>query len=145
MVMVQSEVARVVFHANDQHGLLDVPNELCDLVVHVIHENGEYFLSAEAITNYDGGSDGWYAFIDLCHDSEVFEAVGIEVPDSAWIVVGLNSGWRFGDLQTAMDAAKVMGTQCLGVELKYSAICKPSGELDLSNDEKIKAFRSQVW
>ncbi len=143
---IMNEVARVVFHANEHQGLLDVPPALCDLVVHVIHENGEYFLSAEATTNYEiEGSDGWYDFDGLCHDSEVFEAIGIEVPDSAWMIVGIDSGWRFGDMETAIDAAKIMATQCLGVELKFTAICKPDGSLDLSTDEKIKAFRSQVW
>ena len=139
-----NEVARVVFAANEHQGLLDVPPALCDLVVHVIHEKGEYFLSAEATTNYEiEGSDGWYDFIELCNDQEVFEAIGITVPLSAWFAS--DSQWRFASCETAIDVAKVMATQCLGVELKFSAICKPNGELDLSTDEKIKAFRSQVW
>lgn len=106
----------IFFHANDQHGLLDVSAENCELrvIIRKSDELGGYYLDADAVDLNNDSSDGWYEFIDLVSQPDVFEIVGTPEPDCAWFV---NKQWIFTELYEAVHCAKIFA-DALGVQAK---------------------------
>lgn len=122
---MSTEVARVVFLANDSNGLLDVSNDLCELIAHVFpSESGDgWTLGASAVDTVTSSSDGWYALLEgFCWAEDAFETIGADVPAGAWFDRDANN-WKFADVDLALECAKRFAIDGLGVELKYSALC----------------------
>ena len=101
----RSEVARLVFRGpSDSEGLLDVPPEDCSLIVSVLDTfDGRYILTAEAVENHSGSSDGWYSFLEgFAYGEDAFAKIGEDVPAcAAWLAADGLFRWHF---DTAVDA-----------------------------------------
>lgn len=121
------EAARIVcWDPTNEQGLLDIAAEDCELIVSAIRRgDGRYHLTAEAFCTQDGGSDGWYAFLEGYSYNR--DGIPAGTPGVTWEgFTGQGYGWAFDNVEDAISWGTHWAVACLGAVRKYTARCKPS-------------------